>query len=294
MRVGVNWRCLALLLSALVLPAAAGAGPAPARPSAVATRIAPGEAPSIDGSLADPVWAKAAIIDDFRQVDPAAGEPGTERTAVRILYDADTLYIGVYAYDSEPDRIIKGAMSRDGNLGAGDLVRIFLDPGQTRRDGYSFEVGSAGGRRDALVQNNGEVIVQWDTIWNARASIAADGWIAEIAIPFRSLSYDRERTAWGFDVTRAIRRKEERVRWTSYDTPIGLFDISQSGDLTGIADLTEGVGLDVQIYGRLSYKHDWKLEPGSGALSGTGGANAFYRITPGLTGTLTLNPDFSD
>ena len=168
-------------------------------------------------------WLSPARRDRFKSEQRMLAQ--LNHPSIARLYDADTLYIGVYAYDSEPDRIIKGAMSRDGNLGAGDLVRIFLDPGQTRRDGYSFEVGSAGGRRDALVQNNGDFIVQWDTIWNARTSIAADGWIAEIAIPFRSLSYDRQRDAWGFDFTRAIRRKEERVRWTSYATPINLFDI---------------------------------------------------------------------
>ncbi len=210
-----------------------------------------------------------------------------------MLYDSDNLYFAVYAYDSAPDLIVLGSMARDGNVAAGDLVRIFLDPGQTRRDGYSFEVGSAGGRRDALVQNNGEVLIQWDTLWSAGARVVEDGWVAEIAIPFRSLSYDRASSEWGFDFTRAIRRKQERIRWTSHSASINLYDLTQSRTLTGIAGLQEGVGLDAQLYGRLNFKQDWEGED-RGALSGSGSANVYYKITPALTGTLTLNPDFSD
>src|SRR2546422_9717066 len=41
-------------------------------------------------------------------------------------------------------------------------------------------------------------------------------------------------------------------------------------------------------------KHDWQLEGGGAGLSFTAGGNAFYKVTPALTSTLTVNPDFSD
>src|SRR5262245_34104295 len=75
-------------------------------PTGSATRIDLGEAPTIDGDLSDPVWAKAQAIDEFYQVDPVAGALPSERTVVRFLYDSNTLYIGVYAYDREPDKLI--------------------------------------------------------------------------------------------------------------------------------------------------------------------------------------------
>jgi hypothetical protein len=284
------------LAASLFLSCLLGAAAAPydaVRPDAPAVRITPEEAPEIDGDLSDAAWSKATVIDDFRQVDPDSGMPGTERTVVRVMYDEDNLYLGIYSYDREPGRIILGTRTRDGNLGNGDLIRIFLDPSQTRRNGYSFEVGSSGARRDALVQNNGDFIVQWNTLWSARAQVVSDGWIAEIAIPFRSLSYNANLADWGFDFTRAIRRKEERVRWTSYSASINLFDISRSGTLTGISNLRQGLGLEMQAYGRVSVDEDWQHDSRT-TLSGAAGGNLYYKVTTGLTGTLTVNPDFSD
>lgn len=258
-----------------------------------ATRIDVSERPEIDGSLSEDVWQRAQVIDDFHQFEPDPGLPSTERTEIRILYDEDNLYFGVYNYDSEPDQITLRTMARDGDLFLGDYFRIYLDPGQTRRNGYLFEIAATGGRRDSILQNNSENLAEWDTIWEGRASVVEDGWIAEIAIPFRSISYDPDNPNWGFDFSRMIRRKNERTRWTSYDAGINLMDISNAGVMTGITDVNPGNGLDIQVYGRTTYKQDWQ-SPKRGALSGAPGANIYYKITPALTGTLTINPDFSD
>ena len=87
-------------------------GPFPPRdfntysPVARATRIPTDEAPVIDGDLSDPAWAKAQVIDEFYQVDPNAGAAASQPTIARFIYDDENLYVGIYAYDSEPDRIV--------------------------------------------------------------------------------------------------------------------------------------------------------------------------------------------
>jgi Carbohydrate family 9 binding domain-like len=177
-----------------------------------AVRIDSSEAPKIDGDLSDAVWAKAAVLDDFPQMEPNAGQPATERTVLRILYDENNIYFGVYLYDDEPDKIAVRSMTRDGPVFAEDEFRIVLDPNMTRRNGYEFEVGPAGGREDALVQNNTADLTRWNTIWVARWRVVAGGWVAEIAIAFRDFSYDPARPDWGFDFVRVIRRKAERDR----------------------------------------------------------------------------------
>src|SRR6202008_1488612 len=66
------------------------------------------------------------------------------------------------------------------------------------------------------------------------------------------------------------------------------------GNLTGIEGASQGLGLDVQVYGRAAAKHDWQ-KPGDGpGLTFTEGGNAFSKVTPALTDTLTVNPDVSD
>ena len=292
------WAYLALLA---VVPAAQAA-PAASPPIADsmmnytlrAVRIDSSQAPVIDGDLSDSVWAKAAVLDDFRQVEPDTGQPASERTVLKILYDENNLYFGVYLYDDEPDKIQVRSMTRDGPVFAEDQFRIILDPDMTRRNGYSFEVGPAGGREDALIQNNTNDLGRWNTIWTVRSHVVADGWVAEVAIPFRDFSYDPSRSDWGFDFVRTIRRKAERDRWTSHSATIATVDISQEGTLTGVSNTNVGIGLDIKLYGKLSFKHDWAQPDPRTSLSGTGGANLYYKLTQSLTGTVTINPDFSD
>ena len=264
------------------------------RPSIRAVRIATADAPVIDGDLSDEAWAKAAVIDDFRQRSPNPYEPGTERTVVRILYDENSLYFSFYNYDSTPDQIVARNMQRDGQAFTSDSVMIFLDPGQTRRNAYNFEITAAGGRSDQLELNNTEELTEWDTIFDARARIVRDGWVAEFAIPFKSLSYEADATTWGFDVARRIYHKNERVHWSGINPALNFTDVSQTGDLVGIENVSQGIGLDVQLYGAPRLKYDWQVDRAGADSSVTAGGNAFYKVTPSLTNTLTINPDFSD
>jgi hypothetical protein len=264
------------------------------RPSIRAVRITTAEAPVIDGDLSDVAWEKAAVIDDFTQRSPNPYEPATERTVVRILYDENNLYFSFYNYDSTPDHIVARNMQRDGQVFTSDSVMIYLDPGQTRRNAYNFEIGASGGRTDQLELNNTEELTEWNTIFEARARIVPDGWIAEFAIPFKSLSYEATQTTWGFDVARRIYHKNERVHWSGFNPALDFTDVSQTGDLVGIENLTQGIGLDVQVHGAPRMRHDWQLEGSGAGLEFGAGGNAFYKVTPALTNTLTVNPDFSD
>src|SRR5439155_12255762 len=138
------------------------------------------EAPNVDGDLSDPVWKKAAVINEFYQLEPKEGQPESERTVVRVLYDENNLYFGIMCYDDEPNRITARIKARDGNLDNDDFVRIYLDPNLTRRSGYLFEVNPLGARLDALLQNNAGFLPEWNALWSAKARRLADGWAAEV------------------------------------------------------------------------------------------------------------------
>ena len=288
---------IAVAVLSLGISAAAPVQPAPPvgpeLHSVRAARIEVTEAPVLDGDLSELAWAKATVLDDFRQNQPNAGEPATELTVVRIMYDENNLYFGIYAYHRNPDNIIVRAMSRDGPAFTADNVRVMLDPGATRRNGYAFQVTAAGGRRDTFQQNNQQNVVQWNTLWDAKVRIVADGWITEIAIPFRSLSYSPGQADWGFEFSRQIRGSNENIRWSGYDPALDDVDVTKAGTLTGIERVSQGLGLDVQVYGTGRAEYDWQTKEGA-TITGTAGGSAYYRITPALTGTLTYHPDFSD
>jgi hypothetical protein len=279
-------------------------GPFPPRdfttysPSARATRIGNEEAPTIDGDLSDPAWAKAEIISEFYQVDPNSGEPASLPTFARFMYDENTLYIGIYAYDREPDRIVATVMTRDASIDVDDGVRVFIDPELTRRNAYYFEMNALGTRVDALIQNNSSYISTWNTIWTGNARRQPDGFSVEMAIPFQSLSFNPANPNWGLEIQRRIRRTGERVRWTNITPSAYYADVSRSGTLMGIEDVTQGLGLDIQVFGKLQFRREWEDEligkPQTDSLKFVMSGNAYYKVTPGLTGTLTVNPDFSN
>src|SRR6266513_1732732 len=199
------------------------------QPSATAARISSAEAPNIDADLSDPVWKKGTVIDEFYQLEPNEGKPSSERTIVRVLYDENNLYFGITCYDDEPKRITGRIKARDGDIDNDDMVRIYLDPNMTRRNGYIFEVNPLGARRDGLLQNNQDYLPEWNALWSAKARMTPEGWIVEVAIPFRSLSYQPGKTDWGFDFLRLVRRKNEKIRWSSINKAIETVDISRSG-----------------------------------------------------------------
>lgn len=257
-----------------------------ARKSIEAVRIT--RAPVIDGVLDDDVWALAKPITDFHQTRPGDQTPTSEDTEVRILYTEDAIYIAARMDDSEPDLIATPTLRHGQGLGPDDRLVIILDPFNTRRTGYRFETNLNGVRHDALYTTVNNFNADWSTIWDVKTSLYENGWIAEIEIPFKSLPMDPNTEEWGFNFGRGIRRRNEEMAWVSFNRG---FNPSIAGTLTGMRDMSQGVGLDivpslavVQQKNHVSGDSNNQINPS---------LDAFYRITPSLNAALTINTDFS-
>lgn len=261
-------------------------------PRLQAVRIEKSEAPTIDADLSDPAWATAATTDAFYQVLPIEGAAPSEKTRVYLMYDDENLYVGFHLYDSEPDKITAKLMARDAQLRNEDSIRVMLDPFGTFRDGFFFGTNPNGARVDALIENSAAIRVEWNTIWNVKSKIVDDGWIAEFEIPFRSISVDASLDEWGLQFLRFIPRKNEEMRWSNIDRTRGRIDLTNPGRLSGIENVSSGIGLEAQIFVTGASGYDWELDEINLDLNPS--ANIFYKITPSLTGSLTFNTDFAD
>jgi len=246
------------------------------------------QAPEIDGDLSDAVWAEAAVINDFTQLQPSGGRAPTQRTEIRVLYDADYLYIGARMFDDSPDRIVANELIHGRVLANDDRLLVYVDPLDTGRRNYVFAVNGNGSQREGLGAAGSSFNMNWTGIWHARSRIDALGWTSEIAIPFRTLSFDPGREDWGLTIFRGVARTGEQTAWSFRD-----FSITNDsyGQLRGLRDIEQGMGLDivpsVVLRERRSYadeRSERRLEPS---------LDAFYRWTPSLIGALTLNTDFS-
>src|SRR5215471_8034111 len=83
------------------------------RPTVTAIRLEPNEAIVFDGQLDEAVWKRAVPAADFKQQIPQTGAVPTERTEVRVAFNADALYFGVTCFDDEPDKLLGNTMKRD-------------------------------------------------------------------------------------------------------------------------------------------------------------------------------------
>lgn len=258
-----------------------------------ATRLAPGERVTLDGRLDESVWARAPTAEGFLQQEPVEGQTPTERTEVRVVFDADHLYIGAVLHDSDPAGIIGYERQRDQGLGSDDRFMLILDTFLDGRTGYFFETNPAGVMGDGLVENTGNTGVNkaWDGIWEAQTTRHARGWSAEIRIPFRTLNFDERSAVWGINFQRTIRRKQEEVVWSGYRRNQGLLRPINAGRLTGLTDVTQGLGLEVVPYGAAA----WRDEAGvSSETPLNAGADLNYSLTPSLRASLTVNTDFAE
>jgi hypothetical protein len=258
--------------------------------SAAVTQI--DEAITVDGVLNETVWQTTPTIGALVQREPRPGEAPSERTDVRLLHDKDHLYIGVMAYDSEPGRIVSTEMTRDAALRWEDRVEVLLDTFGDQQSAFYFATNPAGVFVDGLVFANGQSNLEWDGIWTVRTSRIDQGWSAEFAIPFKSLSFPSDKTEWRFNFSRTIQRKLEEARWSGARLQTQFFQVSEAGIIQQLDGLSQGFGLNVRPFmaGRLVHTADLRHDK----VTGKPGLDMFYNLTPSLKLTGTVNTDFGE
>ncbi len=256
-------------------------------PGAIAHAARAGEPVRLDGRLDEPAWTAALPIGPLVQTDPHEGAPASEETEVRVLFDADTLYLGILCRDRQPRAIVATQLARDADLEADDRVLVVLDPLLDRRNGFFFEVNALGARADGQVSNNAEERTKdWDGIWDARAVRTAEGWSAEIAIPFRTLRFAASRTEWGFNVERQVKRRQETDRWAGARRDAWITNLAVAGRLVGLEGMRQGRGLDLRPFVSAGER--------SASAEAKAGLDVFKTLTPTLSSSLTVNTDFAE
>lgn len=301
---------IAMALVASISPLAAQTGAyLPPSTSAVHIREDAGALIVVDGRLDDEPWRTAPVATDFRQREPTAGAPATERTEVRIAYDQSTLYIGIMAHDRNPDAVIARILQRDQVMTPGffggpgfagdDGVAILFDTFHDHRNGMIFATNPNGAEFDALITDEGrETNIDWRGVWRVAAQRVPGGWSAEFAIPFRTLRYPANSGGepWGFNVYRVIRRKNEEVLWSSWSRQNeGFGRVSRAGHLEGLENLPRpGMNLEVKPY-VLGGVAQQRLEAGTidSEPEMDLGVDAKWEVRPGLLLDLTVNTDFA-
>ena len=279
---------LALVLAAPTASRAAAAGdPLVAR--RLEGRIA------LDGRLDDPAWERAEPFDGFVQLFPQDGAPPGQGTVVRVLHDDHSLYVGVLCRDAEPARIVRTLARRD-SIPYSDYVAVYVDSMHDRRTGYVFAINAGGVQEDVLYYDDENGKGDWDAVWGGAAAIVAEGWSAEIEIPFSALRFSNAaEQVWGFGVVRLhARSHEESATFVKPRGERGL--ISRLGSLVGIDDLEPAQPQEIVPYValRLAYRPEVEGVPEPRVLDPILDVGVDVKAMLGRSVALqaTVNPDF--
>lgn len=296
------------LVASLVLAGGAAARGVAAEPEAPAAseRVArhaeavriEGARLQLDGLLDDAAWSAARFTSDLTQKDPNEGTPARNRTEIAFLYDESALYVGARMRCEEPDRI-NATVSRRDDGGNSERIIVSLDTYRDRRTAYTFAVTASGVRIDYYHPSDQEFDrdYSFDPVWEARTARNAEGWSAEMRIPFSQLRFNRaEQQVWGVNVNRWSPTRNEDSYWVMVPKNETGWS-SRMGELRGIEGVAPSRRVEVFPYAASNATFSSQADVADPFAddedyTGRAGGDLKMGLGPNLTLEATVNPDF--
>ncbi len=284
-----------------MLLATVAAGQGPQLRERVVSRIEPTTSRVVvDGRLDEAAWEEALVRELRYEVSPGENVPPPVQTQVLLTYDEHRLLVAFRASDPEPDEIRARYSDRD-NLWGDDWVGIALDTFNDERRAFEFLVNPLGVQMDAINDDiGGSYDDSWDAIWSSAGRITANGYVVEMAIPFSQLRFPASSgpQTWGIDAFRSYPRVDRHhiglwPRLRGSNTYLGQadklvgFEGVRPGRHIEVAPTLTAARTEVRIGGDL----DAPLEAGS--VDPELGVDLSWGVTPDLTLSGAINPDFS-
>ena len=251
----------------------------------------------IDGKMDEAVWEKALVLDANIEVRPAENAPAPVMTQAYIFHNQNHFYVGIKAYDPEPEKIRARYCDRD-NIWDDDWVLILFDTFNDQRRTYDFFCNPYGIQADQIETPTGGG-GSWDAIWESNGQITEDGYVVEMAIPFSSLSFQRTdgEQIWGFDVVRSYPRNvRHHIGAFPRDRNNNCY-MCQSNKLVGFAGATPGRNVEFDPTFSSVYSQEREDETSGPFIDDKNnefGLSARWGITPNMNLNATINPDFNN
>lgn len=254
---------------------------------------------TIDGSSADQVWDETNEIPNFINHWPVDSGQSKSLTKVKVTYDDEFIYILATCYDNGT-RVVQ-SLRRDDDEGHwnSDNFTVVIDPMNNKQNGFMFGVNAGGSQIEAQLNVRGprtEYDQNWDNKWYSTVRNYEDHWIAEFAIPFKTLRYSPNQSEWGVNFIRGDQERNEYSTWTQFPVNYGGVDLNFMGTLKWDQNPKKATGKVVLIpYVSGGTQRDFEQEEQTKYQgSRDTGLDAKIAITGSLNLDLTVNPDFSN
>lgn len=254
----------------------------------------------IDGNINESVWQQAKRIEINNITWPYENMPAKEQAYALVYEDGESLNIAYVVSDSNPNAIRAFYRDRDKNW-SDDLVGLKIDSYNNEKLAYQFFINPLGVQMDSIENVlTGQESDAWDGIWHSSGQLTETGYVVEISIPFRILNFEQGNNSkkMAMEFVRFLPRNE-RLRISSIkidhanscwvcqmQTVSGFEQAEQGNNLTLVPTIVAGrsENRDVSVVPIEDWQADNTLEPG---------LDLKWGITPEVTLTATINPDFS-
>jgi len=171
------------------------------------------EAVLVDGKPDETVWKSAQVARDFFEVLPMDTSRASVKTEVSMTYDKNNIYLLAICYTAKPGPDMVESLRRDFDFLKNDNFIVFIDPFDDETNGFAFGTNAAGAQWDGLMYQGGSVDLNWDNKWKSAVKHYSDRWILEMAIPFKTLRYKKDRKQWGINFSRNDLKTTEKSSW---------------------------------------------------------------------------------
>jgi hypothetical protein len=248
---------------------------------------------NVDGVLDEPVWSSADVATHFQRVLPTDTGFAIAQTEVKVTYNESTLFVGIICYDSSPGKRPVESLRRDFSFLKNDNFIVFMDTYNDQTNGFAFGVSAAGAQWDGVQANGGTVNLDWDIKWRSAVKNYSDRWVAEFAIPFRSIRYKGGDKEWGINFSRLDLKTNEKSSWAPMPRQFATATLAFTGSLVWDKPLPTS-GLRFSLIPYVSSKTTQNKEAGEGYKpEASAGFDAKAILSTSMNLDLTVNPDYS-
>ncbi|MBL7798890.1 MAG: carbohydrate binding family 9 domain-containing protein [Saprospiraceae bacterium] len=256
----------------------------------------------VDGLLDEAAWRNAQTAVDFSKNFPVDTGLAEARTEVLLSFDERNLYIAVVCWQDRADYTVP-SLKRDFPNGTSDGVNILLSPSRDGLNGFFFSLNPLNVQREALVDNGTTLSFEWDNRWTSAVANYDDRWVAEVAIPFKTLRYTVApgENIWSANFVRVRLKGWEVSTWRPVPRQYAANNLAFCHELRWDSPPPKpGASISLIPYANTRYDQDYRRDPTSLEVTGRPdrtkinlGGDAKIGITPSLNLDLTFNPDFS-
>lgn len=249
----------------------------------------------LDGDLSEQTWKSGARGGDFYVSRPIDSIPATNQTFFQISFDDDFFYVAFECRDDNGPPIVQ-SLRRDFEFAPNDNVGIYLNTYNDFTNGFYFNITPYGVQREGIMFNagstNNDYSSFWDNKWYSAVKRYEDRWVAELAIPFKSIRYNQQ--SWNFNVLRNDVGKNQTSSWIATPVQYLAAAFANSGKIIWQQEIPKP-GMNVSLIPYLTGTTAEDKVAGTPVDNfGNVGLDAKIGLTPSLNLDITINPDFSN